>query len=404
MLKILILSASTGAGHMKTSHAVENYFQKNDIETKVVDVFKYISPLLDKTVNQGYKHLVEKLPNLFNAAYNFSNNKRNSYIIYKINSVISKKLLPLIENFKPNAIISTHPFTTGMVSNLIKKSKIFCQLLCIMTDYTPHITWIHEKVNAYIVSNESMIKPMIRMGVDEKIIHPIGIPIENSFYIKKSRNEILSKIDFNINTPTILMMAGSFAVNNIVNIYKNLLKIDKKIQIIIITGKNPKLYKTIKKIVYNEENLYNIMKKSVLKYISNTKKIKFLKKIFDKNDEILTKKTKILYYTNEVHNYMKIADIIITKPGGLTITEAIASGLPMVLFSGPRQEEENANFLISRNMAIMFEIEKNGFCNVSELLNNKQKLDSMRKACESFCKRETLDDLLRITQKILKNK
>ena len=92
--------------------------------------------------------------------------------------------MPLVEEFRPDAIISTHPFATEMISLLKEDGKITAPLICVMTDYGPHRAWIHPYVDSYIVSNEGMVDTMAKMGAPREKIHPYGIPVEESFYEK----------------------------------------------------------------------------------------------------------------------------------------------------------------------------------------------------------------------------
>ncbi|MDR1627723.1 MAG: galactosyldiacylglycerol synthase [Oscillospiraceae bacterium] len=403
-MKILILSASTGGGHMKASNAVKEYFEENNIEVNVVDTLKYISPLLNKTVTEGYEYLIKKMPNIYKMIYESANNKIINRLIFGINSIVSRKLIPLINEYEPDVIVTTHPFPNEMVSKLKHIGKVDVPAVCIMTDYAPHRTWLTKNIDAYIVANEDMMKSMAEMGVDKNIIYPFGIPIEGGFYTKRDQNILLKQMGFNLNIPTVLVMAGSFGVENIVSIYKDLLKIELDFQIIVITGKNAKLYDTIESIVYGEEKkVYKYAKFpfdiKLLKYVN---KLNDFRKIFnlpeneniDLKSKIYYKDTRIIYFTDEVHKYMYVADLIITKPGGLTITEALACNLPMAIFDAiPGQEEENADFLVDNNMAVR--LNKNTAADtIKDLLKNKKKLKFMKHSCETFDKSESLKNIL----------
>ena len=160
-MNVLILTASTGGGHIRASNALKNYFKEKDkaINVNVVDTFKYINPLLDKTVSNGYLYLAKKTPKLYGKLYKLSNDKpmMNNYI-NRMNSIFARKLIPLIEEFKPQIILTTHPFSTEMIAYLKMKNKINIPLICVMTDYSSHNAWIRDNVNEYIVSNDDMMK------------------------------------------------------------------------------------------------------------------------------------------------------------------------------------------------------------------------------------------------------
>ena len=371
-MNILILSASPGGGHMRASRAIENYMSEHDesANVKIVDSLLYINPILNKTVTSGYVYLATKTPKIYGKLYELTN-KEDRWISFvsRLNYLFANKLLPLIDEFKPDVIITTHPFPTEMVSILKSKELVNIPLVCIMTDYAPHKTWVNQQVDAYIVSNDDMVKEMSNIGIKEEVIYPYGIPIEQVFFEKKDKDLVLDELELNPNLPTILMMAGSFGVTNVFKIYEDIININRDFQVIVITGKNQKLYDEFAKVINKSE-----------------------------------KQTKLIYFTDEVNKFMQAADIIITKPGGLTITEALASNIPMAIFDAiPGQEEENADFLINHNMAI--KLEKGQSCDklIEELLINKEKLNNMKEACKSFDKNDSSKNICALINELVEN-
>lgn len=372
-MNILILSASTGGGHMRAANAVASYMhQKNEqINVKIVDSLLYINPILNKTVTNGYVYLATKTPKLYGKIYSLTNKERRlTNFVTRVNNIFANKLLPLIDEFKPDIIITTHPFPTEMVSKLKDRSHINVPLICIMTDYAPHKTWINEKVDAYIVANDDMVEQMANEGVDKKKIYSYGIPIDEVFFEEKEKRCVLEELELDKDLPTILMMAGSFGVSNVLNVYESIVDIDLDFQIILVTGKNQRLY----------NHLEDVIKES-------------------------NKKTKLIYFTNQINRFMQSSDIIITKPGGLTVTEALACNIPMAIFDAiPGQEEENAEFLLKHNMAVRIKEGESCRSAIIELLNDQNKLNSMKKACKSFDKNDSTKNIfLLINELIEKN-
>lgn len=389
-MKVLILSASTGGGHMRASSALKSYILSNyeDSVVEIVDTFEYINPILNKTVTDGYLYLATKTPKMYGTVYKSANkeNLLNSAVVL-VNSLFSKRLKPLLDQFKPDVIITTHPFSTEMVSNLKGSGDINIPLICIMTDYAPHRTWINKNVDYYIVANDQMIEPMVKMGASKEKIYPFGIPIEESFYTKLDKELILKELGLDVDVPTILIMAGSFGVTDILKIYDRITTIDTEFQLIIITGRNRKLYDAFEKVLAGNGNAYI---NPILSKIPRAKKTRY------------DKKTKLLFFTNEVEKYMQAADLIITKPGGLTVSEALACNLPMAVFNAiPGQEEENAEFLIDNNMAV--KIGKDSTCEetIRNLLQNRSELDSMKVSCENFDKSASCKNILSLIENII---
>lgn len=386
-MKILILTAATGGGHLRASSALKSYIleTQEDCEVEIVDTLKYISPLLDKTVTEGYEAMAKRTPKLFGSLYK-STNRSKSKTTYFFCNIFRKYLMPLVEEFRPDAIISTHPFATEMISLLKEDGKITAPLICVMTDYGPHRAWIHPYVDSYIVSNEGMVDTMAKMGAPREKIHPYGIPVEESFYEKMDRAEVLRQLGLSPDKPTVLIMAGSFGVSNILRIYNNIIKVNLDFQIIVITGKNERLYEAFNKLI-----------------LRNSRQ-KPLRDVSVKLKPKPSKPTKVLFFTNEVHKYMQISDLIITKPGGLTVSEALACNLPMAIFDAiPGPETENAEFLIDNNMAV--KIQKGSACSetIYDLLSNQERLEEMRRSCSAFDKSSSGPKIVNEIQKLVKD-
>ena len=402
-MKIIILSASTGGGHMSAANCVKEYLNENGDSATVIDTLEYISPLLNKTVVEVYEHLAKKHPTIWKLMYTTTNKKSLNKIVEIINKTISKKLIPLVAEEKPDLIISTHPFSTEMISHLKKNENLNIPLICIMTDYAPHRTWLSPNVDSYVVANEEMIEPMEEMGVEKNKIHPFGIPVDNDFFNFVNKKEELRNLGLRDDLPTILIMAGNFGLANIGKVFVKLQKVDLDFQIIIITGKNKGLFNDLKQLTHGKRlrKRDKILAKMHLKNISE-KHLKIM--AVKKSDEFkITKPTKLIYYTNEVDKYMHVSDLIITKPGGLTISEALACNLPMALFGTiPGQEEENANFLVGKNMAVKLENASGEENIIRNLLLNPEKLNFMKYNCKNFDKSDCLKNIFNLIHSMKK--
>lgn len=446
-MRILIMSASTGGGHKRASQAIESYVKQHDPEAvvKIADTLEYIGHLFNKTISEGYVFMAKKVPRIYGSVYNSANRETplNS-MVNKITEQVAKRLLPLITEFKPDVIITVHPFASEMIGKLKKDRLVTVPFICIITDFAPHRTYINPQVDSYVVSSEEMVDAVEAYGIDRKIIHSIGIPIDPVFYEKYDKPELMRQMQLDPEKPTVLIMAGSFGVTDILKIYQNISEIEVDFQIIVITGNNKKLYEEFERLLAKAEeqkkteSLKELHKhrKMHLKRMKNTdelvedfilKKDSELTRLFkeQKNklklqkdkikfkikktkgelkEELLertliqklykgsgaTKPTKLLFFVNDVNKYMSISDLIITKPGGLTVSESLASALPMAIFQAfPGQEEENAEFLVRNNMAIMLPKGRQCKAEVERLLTNPEILAKMKESCRSFCKEQS---------------
>ena len=368
-MKIAILSAATGGGHLRAAHAVEEYLRANapEVDVRVIDALKSISPILDKTICDGYHFLATKTPRVFGKLYQKTNEETAlSQLVPKFNSLFAQRLWPVLAEFGPDVILTTHPFVTEMVSNL-KQRGLRAPLVCIMTDYGPHRSWIAPAVDAYVVSSEDMVPELEYFGVPRGKIYPYGIPVRGVFFRRNDKEALLRALSLDPALPTVLMMAGSFGVSHIMQIYREITQLPERFQMIVITGRNQKLYEA-----------------------------------FQLETPRSPKQTLLVYFTDEVEKYMHASDLIITKPGGLTVSEALACNIPLAVFDAiPGQEEDNANFLLQHEMAV--KLAKGGNCGpvIERLLADHEELRKMRESCEQFDKSDSSKNIFSLINSLL---
>ncbi|KHO40356.1 UDP-glucuronosyltransferase [Clostridium tetani] len=356
-MKVLIFSISAGGGHSKAAESLKEYIDLYSPKStvKVIDTLKYINPIIDKVIIGSYLKTIKITPSLFGKLYDYTESDYGlSIISAKFNEIMTYRLLPLIKDFNPDILIATHPFPTEMLSILKSKHKINRPIISILTDYAPHSFWLHPCIDAYIVSNKYMISEMVSKGIPKNTIYPFGIPVSRDFLTNYSREETLSEINFYSDKPTILVMGGSLGIGKITKIYENLLKINEDIQIIVIAGNNKKLY-------YELLSYRHSLDKDRTSYI--------------------------IGFTDKVNKYMQASDLLLTKPGGLTITEALVSSIPLALFSPiPGQEEKNAEFLLTNNLAVDLGDGSNTKDIIEDLLKDKSKLSNIKENQRKFSK------------------
>ena len=368
MNKILIFYGSYGGGHLSAARNIKDFIENNysDCEVLLVDCIEYINKLLNKVTTKAYTDFSRNARWIWKQIYYGSENGSLSKISNSINKVMAIKLNKLIQEFKPNLIISTHPFSSQMCAILKKKQKINCHLATVMTDYAPHSQWLvaHEFVDYYFVAHEGMREDLIKRGVDSKKIFATGIPLSNRFLLSYDKGKILSEYNLSIDKKTILFFAGGefgFGKDKTFNMLKSIIDNFPYLQVIAIAGRNVKIKERFDELVAktNSEN-----------------------------------SVKILSYTNQVPELMSVADLVITKPGGLTTTESLASGLPLIVIDPlPGQEEENAKFVEEHGAGIW--IRKND--DIKKILLNifsdTYKLQNMKINARLIAKKNSTKDI-----------
>lgn len=377
MKKILILYAAYGGGHLSAAKSLKNYIDKNyqNVETNLVDCMKYINKPIEKITTSAYKEMAKKAPWVWKKVYYNSEKGLLGKFSSTTNKFMSHKLLHLFEDYKPDLVISTHPFGTQMTEYLKKKNKVNCKLATILTDFAPHDQWLvgNEYGDYYFVSHEKMKESLIKdFRVDESKVYATGIPLSERFSQKFDTNEIYNLFELDKNKKTILFFGGGefgLGKEKTVAILKTLTNHLDKYQIIAVSGRNPKM---------------NTAFKNLANELGNPSSLK----IFD-------------YITN-VPEAMHISDLVITKPGGLTTTESLASHLPILVINPiPGQEEENAEFLVQAGVAIWLKSSDNSDEVITKLLNSPNKLEKMRNNTEKLAHIDSTKNICEILKKDL---
>lgn len=370
MKKILIFYASFGGGHLSAAKSIEKYLQKsyNNITVELIDCMKYVNKTIEKISTSAYKEMAKKAPWAWGKIYEGSQKGPLAHISSKANSFMAIKLLKLLREKNPDIVISTHPFGSQMCSYLKRKGKVNFKIATIMTDFKSHDQWLvgADYTDFFFVSNTDMQKELMQKNIEENKIIVTGIPVREEFLIQHNKEQILADLDFTTAKKTILFFGGGefgLGKDMTLNVFECLLSKCPEAQIIAISGKN--------------EVMKNKFESLVEQYLRN-------------------QDVRIFEFTDKVAEYMSIANLVVTKPGGLTSSESLVSHLPMVLINPiPGQEEENAEFLESKKVAkwIKKDDDINFILNI--LVNDETILNNMREntyliakpnATENICK------------------
>ncbi|MDD4893760.1 MAG: glycosyltransferase [Candidatus Omnitrophica bacterium] len=334
------------SGHHSATLAIEKALKilEPNIQVLNINAFNYTNPITEKIVNRLYMAVIKRTPQIWDYLYdNPAVVKKLENIKKTIHKFNSPKLKNLFDKFKPDAVICTQAFPCGMVADFKKTYNSKIPLVAVLTDYIPHSYWVYETINYYITPSEEVTERLAKKGVPVEKIKSLGIPFDPKFNDKASKNEIMQKFNLNQAFPVLLIMGGGQGLGPIKTIVKSLEKVRSDFHEIIVTGSNKKLYKSLKR------------------------KIKGYKK-----------NIALFGYANNMNELMSISSIIITKPGGVTTSEALAKKLPMIIIKPiPGQEQNNTVYLTQKEAAIKVDEPKDINLVVEDLLTNRHKLDHL---------------------------
>lgn len=419
-MNIIILSSSTGGGHNRASNAMKTAILKKDPDAKVdiIDIFVECSKSLNVAVTQGYKFLAKNAPGLYGRMYISSDKEATALndLMNNVNIQCAKKLLPVIQSYEPDVVISCHPFGVTMMSTIKEKYEYNVPTIAVITDFMPHMAYICHNMDAYVTASEETAQMLVgKYHVKKEIVHPLGLPIFERFYKDEDfdKEKALSDMGLDPALPTVLIMAGSFGVTDILKIYETLVDVDTDFQIIVITGNNQKLYDAFEKLLSDEENFKTLDAPEFIKELPDDNIFRW---VYDRTEEIRDsiestfvrtttnkKPTKLLFFVDNVEDYMHCSDLIITKPGGLTTSESIASHLPMAIFKAfPGQEAQNADYLVRNGIAVMLQEGDGLKTQMKELLSDKDQLHEMREACRRCGHIDSADNIYELAKQLAK--
>lgn len=371
-MDVLFLSVSMGAGHRNAAEAVKEQVEKRyaNARTMIVDTLSYVNPVVDKLIVGGYLSTVKKTPQIYGKLYSMSESSDNICdFTNTLNRLMSFRIKKLVEQFKPSVIVCTHPFPMQMLSNLKTSEKIDIPVVAIITDYITHSFWYYPNIDAYIVAHEYMKQQMISKGIRPERIHTYGIPVSSSFLLRKNRQVLLKEFRLK-NILTVMIMGGSLGYGEMEDTFLSLLNCRTDLQVIAITGKNEKLRQEL-----------------------------------EKHSQNCDKTVKVIGFTNRVADFMDISDCIITKPGGMTISEALVKELPIFIISPiPGQEERNAHFLINNGLASRILPNDDIDAILYQINSNPVRMRQMKEMCRYFAKPDSSRDILDLMERLVYNK
>lgn len=322
MDKILILTETVaGYGHFSAASSLKKGLELKypDSEVQIVCILPLISKQLESLINKCYLQTLRYAPNLWGACYQ-RDSRFSKLFRDPMGKFVAHKLRSIIEGFNPQVIICTHAFCLSACAYL--KSHTSCnhfRLGAVVTDFDVHSFWVHPAVDFYITAHEE-IGSKIRQKENQADIYDTGIPINPAFLTeRKEKKEARKTIGIDPHLFTILLMGGGSGIGPLHSCLNALKKpaMNQEYQLLIITGRNQTLYNELSKELNN---------------LSHVHLFPFVKNMVD---------------------FMCASDFIITKPGGMTSSEALATGLPMVICKPiPGQEENNSRFLLNKQVAI----------------------------------------------------
>ena len=323
--RILVLSAAVGAGHMRAAQAVELALKQLDpsAEVRNVDVLTLTNAPFRKVYGEAYLDLVNKVPHVLGYFYDLLDRPRKAdskrdrlrLAMEKLNLV---KLTELLTCDAWDVVVNTHFLPAEIIANLKKRRKCNVPHMTVTTDFETHRLWVNQPCERYTTATEEGRLYLEHWGVPRDTISVTGIPIHPVFAEDKPRAECLKKHGLKGDRPIVLQLAGGFGVGPVEQIFSGLLSIERPLEIVVVAGKNAAAKTKLEKISVPARH-----------------------------------RAKVIGFTTEIDELMTVADLVVSKPGGLTTSEVLARGAAMAIVNPiPGQESRNSDYLLENGAAI----------------------------------------------------
>jgi len=349
--KVLLLSASAGAGHVRAAQAIEKAFGRFGTvdEVRHVDVLHYTNKVFRHLYSKAYIDLVNKLPEVPGWMYDKLDkpwkNERRRLALDKLNT---RPLVKLLREYQPDVIICTHFLPAEIVAWLRAKDRLISRQAIVVTDFDVHAMWLVHHYEQYFVAVDEARVYMEALGIPPEKITVSGIPIDPVFADKKDKQEMRAKHGLEPDRTTILLSAGGFGVGSVEPLIDALKPLKARAQVVAICGRNEDLRRRLVTAAARSKPIDNVLIKPI-------------------------------GYTQEMDEYMTASDLVIGKPGGLTTSEAMSKGLAFVIVDPiPGQEERNSDHLLEEGMAIRCNNLPTLSYKLGNLLDDRQRLARMQ--------------------------
>ncbi|TCV94621.1 monogalactosyldiacylglycerol synthase [Luteibacter rhizovicinus] len=369
--RILLLSVSAGAGHVRAAdslHATVEAMAANgvDVTSLHLDAMDYVPSSFRRMYSDFYLRLITKHPQLWGMLYRITDDAHPDALVQRMRRTMerlnTRKLRKAIAEFRPDAIVCTHFLPAEMLMHEIRRNRFDVPVWVQVTDFDLHRMWVVPRMRGYFAANDEIAARMHAVGIDRKNVHTTGIPIMPAFSSAPDRLACAAEYGIDPDRPAYLVMGGGAGVGGLDDVAARLLAVDGDFQLVVLAGRN-------------EDALARL----------RTLAAKHPGRLYPQG------------FSRQVERLMACCDLAITKPGGLTTSECLAMGLPMIVNAPiPGQEERNADYLLEQGAALKGIDAEALAWRIAHLNRNRGHLQAMRERARAIGRPDAAKDVLNI--------
>ncbi|MBV8689098.1 MAG: hypothetical protein JOZ59_03220 [Candidatus Eremiobacteraeota bacterium] len=329
--------------------------------SQIVNCYRYAASIVSRVVSDGYIGMVKTIPQMYRFLYTRAE-KATQIGPFRawVHQFTAANLRALFERFRPDVVVCTHAFPCGVMSEYKKQFADAPPVIGVVTDFVVHSFWIHRNIDAYAVATPEMRNSLASRGIAKDRIIVAGIPVAPAFSdVPSDRDALRERLGIPHDRCSVLMMSGGLGIGPLETMIRSLDSVELPLSAIAIVGRNARLQQRVLEAAQH-----------------------------------VGYPLRVLGFVENVYDYMHAADVLLSKPGGLTSAEALVAGIPMVLVKPlPGQEERNTRYLVERNAALRSRSLKDLKRIVSELLRSPALRARMRDAAAKVAKPNAAADI-----------
>jgi len=322
-MRVLIATVTAGGGHLQAAAALEEAWRslrpKDTLER--LDVLDFSPGLFKRIYKDGYATLAEHAPELYALVFKKTDNVALARKLSRLRRAFSRAthrpFVARLKAFRPDVVLCAHYLPLEILGGLKAREPRFRTFtVCVVTDFEAHALWIEPCVDLYCVAAEETKASLIARAVAAEQIAVTGIPISARFSARLNARAIRKKHGLRDDLPLLLLLSGGFGMGHIAEVFAELDKLKERVQVLAVAGRNEELRRELAGREHKQP-------------------------------------TRVLGFVTNMHELMAASDLIVTKPGGLTTSEALASGKPLLIINPiPGQETANSDYLLEHGAAI----------------------------------------------------
>jgi processive 1,2-diacylglycerol beta-glucosyltransferase len=364
---VLFLSASVGEGHTAAAQAVCSALSDRlpGALCEVVDSYRYASTVFHRVASNGYIGMVKVLPQLYKFAYDQAE-RATKISAFKtwLHRYTALNLRQFVAELRPDVVVCTHAFPCGVMAEYKREFPDAPPVVGIVTDFVVHPFWIHRNIDKYAVATSAMRQTLVSRGVVPNRVTVTGIPIDSRFAGATTRRRARASIGIASELTTVLLMGGGLGIGPLENALVAIDRLNLPVQIVAVVGKNQSLERRLREVAKG-----------------------------------LKHPAKVAGFVENVYEYMRAADVLVSKPGGLTSSEALVTELPFIILRPlPGQEERNTRYLEERGVGIRVERSRELTAMLDRLLSSPSLLEKMRRNARGLAHPDAADAVAAIIE------